>query len=120
MVATAVHCTDSRRQRQHDRRRVSGRTPVHRLARELIKLRDRCCREPFCTAPIRHVDHIVPVRDGGRTSYDNGRGVCEHHNYLREMPGWQVSTVSRTGEPHATITTTPTGRHYLSRVPNPP
>ena len=87
---------------------------------KLITLRDRCCREPFCTAPIRHVDHIVPVRDGGPTSYDNGRGVCEHHNYLREMPGWRVSTVSETGEPHATITTTPTGQHYPSRAPNPP
>jgi Domain of unknown function (DUF222) len=27
---------------------------------KLITLRDRWCREPFCTAPIRHVDHIVP------------------------------------------------------------
>jgi hypothetical protein len=46
----------------------------------------------------------VPVRDGGPTSYHNGRGVCEHHNYLREMPGWQVSTISQTGEPHTTLT----------------
>ncbi|HWH98980.1 MAG TPA: DUF222 domain-containing protein [Propionibacteriaceae bacterium] len=87
---------------------------------KLITLRDRCCREPFCSAPIRHVDHIVPVRDGGPTCYDNGRGVCEHHNYLREMPGWQVTTVSQPGEPHTTITTTPTGHHYLSRAPKPP
>ncbi len=87
---------------------------------QLITLRDRCCREPFCTAPIRHIDHITPARDGGPTSYHNGRGVCEHHNYLHEMPGWKVTTVSQTGEPHTTITTTPTGQHYLSRAPNPP
>lgn len=62
---------------------------------KLIVLRDRSCREPFCTAPNRHVDHIVPFRDGGPTSYDNGRGVCEQHNYLREMPGWQVQLSQR-------------------------
>ena len=37
---------------------------------KLIMLRDQCCREPFCTAPIRHVDHIIAARDGGATSFD--------------------------------------------------
>ena len=86
---------------------------------KLLALRDRCCREPFCTAPIRHLDHIVPARDGGPTSFENGRGVCEHHNYLREMPGWRIQRVSEPGERHTTITTTRTGHHYLSRAPNP-
>ena len=40
----------------------------------LIRLRDRSCREPFCTAPIRHLDHIVAARDGGPTCFDDGRG----------------------------------------------
>jgi hypothetical protein len=86
----------------------------------LIRLRDRTCREPFCAAPIRHLDHIVPARDGGPTSYLNGRGVCEHHNYLRDLPGWTISSTSEPGERHTTITTTPTGHQYLSRAPNPP
>jgi hypothetical protein len=86
---------------------------------KLISLRDGCCREPFCTAPIRHLDHIIPVRDGGPTSFENGRGVCEHHNYLREVPGWHIKTVNEPGERHTTVTTTPTGHHYLSRAPNP-
>ena len=86
----------------------------------LIGLRDRCCREPYCTAPIRHIDHIVPLREGGQTSFHNGRGVCEHHNDLREMPRYQITRVSEPGQRHTTITTTPTGHHYLSRAPDPP
>ena len=72
----------------------------------------------FRTAPIRHVDHIIPARDGGATSLDNGCGKCEHHNYLREMPGYRVQRVSESGERHTTITITPTGHHYLRRAPN--
>ena len=87
---------------------------------KLITLRDQCCREPFCTAPIRHIDHIVPVRDGGCTCFEEGRGVCEHHNYLHEMPGYHIHRVSEPGQRHTTITTTPTGHHYLSRAPDPP
>ena len=87
---------------------------------KLVMLRDRWCREPFCAAPVRHIDHIVPVRDGGPTTFENGRGVCEHHNYVREMPGYQVKVVSEPGERHTTVSTTPTGHHYLSRAPDPP
>ncbi len=68
--------------------------------------------------PIRHLDHVTPYRDGGLTTYSNGRGVCERHNYTREMPGWQIELLSN--RPHITITTTPTGHSYLSRAPNPP
>ncbi len=89
----------------------------------LIRLRDRWCREPFCAAPIRHIDHIVQMREGGPTTYDNGRGVCERHNYVREMPGWRVTQVdaddvAAPSARHTTVTTTPTGHHYLSRAPD--
>jgi hypothetical protein len=85
----------------------------------LIRLRDQGgCREPYCGAPIRHYDHIVPYRAGGPTSYTNGRGVCERHNYAREMPGWSVELLA--DHPHIVITTTPTGHNYLSQAPNPP
>ena len=86
----------------------------------LIRLRDQHCREPFCTAPIRHLDHIVAARDGGPTSFQEGRGVCEHHNYLREMPGYRITLISEPDQRHTTITTTPTGHQYLSRAPDPP
>ena len=85
---------------------------------KLITLRDQTCREPYCAAPVRHLDHVTPYRDGGLTSYSNGRGVCERHNYTREMPGWQLELLAN--RPHTTITITPTGHSYHSRAPNPP
>lgn len=85
---------------------------------EMIKLRDRRCREPYCSAPIRHLDHVDRHSDGGETSFANGRGLCERHNYAREGPGWRVEVVA--DRPHTTRTTTPTGHHYLGRAPAPP
>jgi hypothetical protein len=88
----------------------------------LIKLRDQSCTDPFCDAPTRHIDHIRRHRDGGPTTYINGRGVCERGNYIREMPGRRVKLIDcgfHTG-PHKIIITTPTGHHYLSRAPDPP
>jgi hypothetical protein len=49
----------------------------------LIRWRDRGCRDPFCDAPIRHIDHIQRYSDGGLTIYPNGRGTCERGNYAR-------------------------------------
>ena len=96
----------------HRRRRFTG------WLAELIRWRDWTCRDPFCDAPIRHVDHIHRHHDGGPTHPTNGRGVCERGNYVREMPGWTV----RLADPdsHTVITTTPTGHRYLSRPPEPP
>lgn len=89
---------------------------------KLIKLRDQTCRDPYCDAPIRHVDHITRHADGGITIYTNGRGACERGNYIREMPGWRISLIDcgLHGTPHAIQITTPTGHHYLSRAPDPP
>jgi hypothetical protein len=88
------------------------------LAR-LILVRDGGrCRDPFCDAPIRHLDHIQPHRAGGPSSLANGRGVCARGNYVREMPGWRVELVhDGLGEhPHTVRTTTPTGHTYPSRA----
>ncbi|GAA1389306.1 HNH endonuclease signature motif containing protein [Pseudonocardia kongjuensis] len=86
------------------------------LLAELVRARDgNRCTEPYCDAPIRHVDHIRRVADGGRTTLDNGRGTCEFHNHVREQPGWRVERT-----PDGVRTTTPTGHSYLtpSRAPN--
>jgi hypothetical protein len=89
---------------------------------QLIKLRDQTCRDPFCDAPIRHIDHIIRHADGGLTSYINGRGTCARGNYVREMPRWHIRLVDCgfDCEPHKIIITTPTGHDYLSRAPDPP
>ncbi|MDX6318373.1 MAG: hypothetical protein QOD35_1773, partial [Nocardioidaceae bacterium] len=88
------------------------------LARYLMA-RDQHCRIPYCTAPIRHLDHITPWRDGGPTTATNGQGLCERHSYTKEAPGWHVRVI----EPdpatsrHTTITCTPTGHTYQSQAP---
>ena len=95
------------------RRRFDG------FLRKLIILRDQRCRDPFCDAPIRHIDHIERYTDGGLTIYPNGRGECERGNYAREMPGWDVEAVSSglDGRQHTIKIITPTGHGYLSRAP---
>ena len=88
---------------------------------KLIRLRDQTCRDPYCDAPIRHIDHITRHADGGPTTYINGRGACRG-NQIREMPGWRIELVDcgfHSG-PHKIIISTPTGHHYLSRAPDPP
>ena len=83
----------------------------------LIGVRDGgLCRDPYCDAPIRHIDHIRPHRAGGPTSFANGRGVCARGNYVREMPGWQVELIDDGlgRHPHTVRTTTPTGHTYTS------
>ena len=89
---------------------------------KLIRLRDQTCRDPFCDAPIRHLDHITRHADGGLTTLTNGRGECERGNQVREMPGWHLKVIDCGfhGGPHKIIITTPTGHHYLSRAPDPP
>ena len=80
---------------------------------ELVRARDdHRCREAYCDAPIRHIDHIVRDADGGVTRFDDGRGVCEFHNHLREQPGWSVRRT-----PAGIETTTPTGHTYTSPTP---
>ncbi|MEB7448875.1 HNH endonuclease, partial [Arthrobacter koreensis] len=65
------------------------------LAR-MIRTRDQTCRTPWCDAPIRHIDHIEPHAEGGRTSYTNGQGLCEACNQAKEAPGWSAVTVRTT------------------------
>jgi hypothetical protein len=89
---------------------------------KLITLRDQHCRDPFCDAAIRHLDHILRHRDRGPTSYPNGRGTCARGNYVREMPGWRLDVIHSglDGRPHTICVTTPTGHTYHSRAPDPP
>lgn len=86
--------------------------------RSLIELRDPTCRIPWCDAPTRQVDHVLPAAAGGPTSAANGLGLCQRHNLTKESPGWRV-TVTATGldpggGPHEIVTETPTGRTHRS------
>jgi hypothetical protein len=96
-----------------DTRRRRFATAVARF----LGYRDQACRFPYCTAPIRQVDHIRPHRDGGSTNAGNGQGLCEHHNYSKETPGWTTSVQNHV--PHTTSITTPTGHTHQSQAPPP-
>jgi Domain of unknown function DUF222./HNH endonuclease. len=84
--------------------------------RRSIALRDQTCRTPWCAAPIRHTDHIVPNEKGGPTSVRNGQGLCAACNYTKQAPDWQA----RHRPAGQVLITTPTGHRYRSRPPDPP
>jgi hypothetical protein len=77
-----------------------------------IDLRDQSCRTPWCDAPIRHRDHVVPDHAGGPTSGGNGQGLCEACNQAKEAPGFAAT--ARDG---VVTTITPTGHQVRSRAP---
>jgi hypothetical protein len=85
--------------------------------RRFIQIRDDTCRTPYCDAPIRHHDHIVPWHNNGQTTSTNGQGLCEACNHTKETPGWAAKTVTRPGQRHSVETRTPTGHAYRSTAP---
>ncbi|MDP9461973.1 MAG: HNH endonuclease, partial [Actinomycetota bacterium] len=87
--------------------------------RRFLMLRDRTCRTPWCNAPIRHADHVVPAENAGATSADNGQGLCQACNRAKQEPGWRAAAAAGGGGQGVT-TTTPTGHTYTSRPPTSP
>ncbi|MHA7200570.1 HNH endonuclease, partial [Arthrobacter alkaliphilus] len=96
--------------------------------RRFIQARDDTCRTPYCDAPIRHFDHIIPWHQGGATSLANGAGLCEACNHTKELPGWTTQTrptktstaQTHPATPHVLEIRTPTGHHYRSTAPSLP
>ena len=82
---------------------------------QLIRLRDRTCRTPWCDAPIRHTDHVRPHAQAAPTSLVNGQGLCEACNHAKQAPGWSQQVVP--GPRHQVLTTTPVGATYRSTAP---
>lgn len=84
-------------------------------ARRFVLARDRRCRTPWCEAKARVVDHVDRYADGGHTTAENGAGVCERFNYVKELPGWATTVEPESG----TLTiSTPTGHVHRSPVPS--
>ncbi len=84
--------------------------------RRALQVRDRTCRTPWCGAPIRHADHVIPVAEGGTTSAANGQGLCEACNYTKQVPGWRARP-GPAGAGDRVEIITPTGHHYTSHPP---
>jgi len=83
--------------------------------RRFIQTRDDTCRTPYCDAPIRHMDHIIPWHTGGETTSTNAAGLCEACNHTKETPGWKARPAP--GPRHTLKLTTPTGHSYYSTAP---
>ncbi|WGM20997.1 DUF222 domain-containing protein [Paenarthrobacter sp. OM7] len=83
--------------------------------RRFIEVRDATCRTPYCDAPIRHMDHVVPWHNGGTTTLNNGAGLCEACNHTKENPGWSAGVPH--GQTHTLEVRTPTGHIYQSKAP---
>lgn len=83
--------------------------------RRFIETRDHTCRTPYCDAPIRHIDHVVPWRSGGKTHLENGSGLCEACNHTKEHLGWTTRAVL--SDVHTLEISTPTGHTYQSKAP---
>jgi hypothetical protein len=94
--------------------------------------RDRRCRNTWCNARIRDIDHRHPHADGGPTNADNGDGYCERCHYLRDHPGILVDIDRIHGIPipdgtdpdgsarsnaYGIIWTGPSGKRYVSLAP---
>ncbi|MCU1555785.1 MAG: endonuclease, partial [Arthrobacter sp.] len=89
--------------------------------RRFLQARDNTCRTPYCDAPIRHMDHILPWAEGGATAAGNGAGLCEACNHTKETPGWTArprpAPASTNGYRHSLELKTPTGHSYRSTAP---
>ncbi|HEV7167985.1 MAG TPA: DUF222 domain-containing protein [Micrococcaceae bacterium] len=83
--------------------------------RGLILTRDDTCRTPYCGAPIRHADHIIPWRKTRTTTTAGSQGLCEACNQTKETPGWTAQPIP--GPRHTTEIRTPTGHTYTSTAP---
>ncbi len=85
---------------------------------DLIRLRDEdICRNPWCDAPVRPVDHARSLAEGGETDLVNGQGLCEACNIAKEALGWTARPRPGPGD-HVVETVTPTGHRYTSRAPD--
>ncbi|TLM84020.1 HNH endonuclease [Pseudarthrobacter sp. NamE2] len=85
--------------------------------RRFVQVRDDVCRTPYCDAPIRHNDHIIPWRKDGLTSAGNGQGLCEACNHTKETPGWSAKPLPIPETRHTVQLKTPTGHTYTSTAP---
>ncbi|MDO5663183.1 MAG: HNH endonuclease, partial [Brachybacterium sp.] len=100
----------------------------------MIRTRRPTCAGPYCTAPVRHLDHLKPHAAGGATSLANGDGLCARCNLTKDLmatvqhiPADPESETPRAiawtttlGQKSRTPTTPLLGRHRRQRPPPTP
>ncbi|QIX25545.1 DUF222 domain-containing protein [Nocardioides sp. JQ2195] len=91
---------------------------VPKALANVLRLRDGgFCRNLWCDAPIRHIDHATGAAVGGPTSAENLQGLCEACNYAKQAPGWSAAGSHPPDERHQVTTVTPTGHRYTATAP---
>jgi 5-methylcytosine-specific restriction endonuclease McrA len=83
---------------------------------QFLRLRDKVCRNPWCNAPIRHLDHAVDHAEGGATSAENAEGLCEACNHAKQASGWSARPLD--APVHTIEIVTPTGHRYRTTAPS--
>ena len=89
-------------------------------ARDLVKIRDRRCRNPVCDAPIRDLDHRLEHAAGGPTTPDNADSYCQRCHHLKDHPAIAVARQPEpAGQPdaHRIAWTGPSGHPHPSLAP---
>ncbi len=57
-----------------------------RFKQELLKKANYRCSHPHCKSSFGlEIDHIIPFAKGGKTTLDNLRVLCRHHNQARNF-----------------------------------
>jgi hypothetical protein len=56
-----------------------------------LRIRDKHCRVPGCTAHVRHWHHIVWWTHGGPTDLTNIAGICYYHHRQIHDGHWQLT-----------------------------
>ena len=89
-------------------------TPTQRRA---IVARDGGCVIPGCRIPAGwcEVHHVVPHRDGGPTSTNNGALLCWWHHVNIDTGPWQIMMLN--GVPHVRGPGLPQWRRHQPRTP---
>jgi hypothetical protein len=61
-----------------------------------IRLRDKGCTIPGCTAPPEWADahHIISWVDGGKTNLLNGALICPRHHTIAHQRGWTATATA--------------------------
>jgi hypothetical protein len=94
---------------------TDGYRPSAELRRYVITRDQTCafpgCRQPATACDLDHIDPYDPERTAvEQTIADNLQPLCRHHHRTKTHHGWHLNRNPHTGD---TITTSPTGTHYL-------
>jgi hypothetical protein len=95
---------------------LAGHVPVDSYEipdrlKEVVRLRDRHCRFPFCTRPAEQcdVDHARSHAEGGPTCTCNLFPQCRGHHRCKTFSDWRYVII----DPTTLLWITPHGRHFL-------